>query len=358
MPPGTNGNRIGWPQPWLWAMERAIEAAAAHRPHPNPRVGAVVLSSSGRPVATGTHRAAGSPHAEIVALAGAGSDAVGGTLVVTLEPCAHHGRTAPCVDAIAAAGISRVVVGVVDPDPRVSGAGVAALAFAGIAVEVGVPGIDAEAVDPGYFHHRRTGRPRMTLKLAATLDGQTAAADGTSQWITGAAARADAHRLRADADAVMIGAGTLRLDDPSLDVRLPGYTGAQPRPVVIAGDRALPAAASVYRRHPLVYRLGRSGAEPVGLEVLGAADLPAVVKDLGARMLVDVLVEGGPTLARSMLAAGAVDRLVLYLAGRLAGGLGRPLFDGVFATLGDARDLHIDQAIAIGGDLRIVARPC
>lgn len=358
MPPGTNGNRVGWPQPWLWGMERAIEAAAAHRPHPNPRVGAVVLGPSGRLVATGAHRAVGSPHAEIVALADAGTGAAGGTMVVTLEPCAHHGRTPPCVDAIAAAGISRVVVGAADPDPRVSGAGVAALAAAGIAVEVGVPGVDAEAVDPGYFHHRRTGRPRVTLKLAATLDGQTAAADGTSQWISGAAARADAHLLRADADAVMIGAGTLRGDDPSLDVRLPGYTGAQPRPVVIAGDRALPASAAVYRRHPLVYRLGRAGVEPAGLEVVGAADLPAVVKDLGGRMLVDVLVEGGPTLARSMLAAGVVDRLVLYLAGRLAGGRGRPMFDGVFATLGDARDLSIDQVTAIGGDLRIVARPC
>lgn len=354
---GTTGNRVGWPQPWLWALERAIEAASAHRPHPNPRVGAVVVSPAGRVVATAAHEARGKPHAETTALAMAGAQASGGTLVVTLEPCSHQGRTPPCVDAIVESGVARVVIGVADPDPRVSGSGVAALRAAGIEVEVGVPGVDAERLDPGYFHHRRTGRPRMTLKLAATLDGQTAAADGTSQWITGEEARLDAHRLRAASDAVLIGAGTLRHDDPSLDVRIPGHTGPQPRPVVIAGARPLPATARLYRREPLVYRLGGIAPMPAGLEVVDAADLPAVVKDLGARMVVDVLVEGGATLARSLLVAGLVDRIVLYLAGRLAGGVGRPLFDGSFATLTDVTEVTIDEVLPVGNDIRITGTP-
>ncbi len=352
MPFGAHGNRVGWPQPWLWAMERAAEAAARFRPHPNPRVGAVVLSPGGSVVAVAAHERPGLPHAEVLALGGAGGEARDGTLVVTLEPCAHHGRTPPCVDTVIAAGIARVVVGAPDPDPRVSGAGIAALRAAGVQVEVGVPGLDAEQVDPGYFHHRRTGRPLVTLKLAATLDGQTAAADGTSRWITGEEARADAHRLRAASDAVMVGAGTLRTDDPSLDVRLPGFTGNQPRPVVVAGDRPLPAARALYARDPLVYRLGRA-ASPGAVETVEIPDLDAVVKDLGARMVVDLLAEGGPTLARSLLHAGLVDRFVLYLAGRFAGGVGRPMFDGVFGTLGDIVGAQVDAVTRLGDDIRV-----
>jgi diaminohydroxyphosphoribosylaminopyrimidine deaminase/5-amino-6-(5-phosphoribosylamino)uracil reductase len=333
-------------------MERAAEAAARFRPHPNPRVGAVVLSPGGSVVAVAAHERPGLPHAEVLALAGAGSEARDGTLVVTLEPCAHHGRTPPCVDTVTAAGIARVVVGAPDPDPRVSGAGIAALRAAGIQVEVGVPGLDAEQVDPGYFHHRRTGRPLVTLKLAATLDGQTAAADGTSRWITGEEARADAHRLRAASDAVMVGAGTLRTDDPSLDVRVPGFIGNQPRPVVVAGDRPLPAARALYARDPLVYRLGRA-ASPGAVETVEIPDLDAVVKDLGARMVVDLLAEGGPTLARSLLHAGLVDRFVLYLAGRFAGGVGRPMFDGVFGTLGDIVGAQVDAVTRLGDDIRV-----
>jgi diaminohydroxyphosphoribosylaminopyrimidine deaminase/5-amino-6-(5-phosphoribosylamino)uracil reductase len=333
-------------------MERAAEAAARFRPHPNPRVGAVVLSPGGSVVAVAAHERPGLPHAEVLALAGAGSEARDGTLVVTLEPCAHHGRTPPCVDTVTAAGIARVVVGAPDPDPRVSGAGIAALRAAGIQVEVGVPGLDAEQVDPGYFHHRRTGRPLVTLKLAATLDGQTAAADGTSRWITGEEARADAHRLRAASDAVMVGAGTLRTDDPSLDVRVPGFIGNQPRPVVVAGDRPLPAARALYARDPLVYRLGRA-ASPGAVETVEVPDLDAVVKDLGARMVVDLLAEGGPTLARSLLHAGLVDRFVLYLAGRFAGGVGRPMFDGVFGTLGDIVGAQVDSVTRLGDDIRV-----
>ena len=352
MPLGAHGNRVGWPQPWLWAMGRAIEAAGEFRPHPNPRVGAVVLSSDGRLLSVAAHQRAGSAHAEVLALTAAGADARGGALVVTLEPCSHHGRTPPCVDAVVAAGIARVAVGAPDPDPRVSGAGIAALRAAGVDVEVGVPGLDTERVDKGYFHHRRTGRPLVTLKLAATLDGQTAAADGTSQWITGEEARSDAHRLRADTDVVMVGAGTLRADDPSLDVRLPRFTGSQPRPVVVAGDGALPTTRKLYDRDPLVYRLGRAEA-PEGVEAVGVPDLDAVMKDLGARMVVDVLVEGGPTLARSLLGAGLVDRFVLYLAGRFAGGDGRPMFAGVFGTLGDAVAASVDDVTTLGDDVRL-----
>src|SRR5690606_1152000 len=225
------------------------DLAARSNPHPNPRVGAVILDAAGRVIAEGWHGAPGEAHAERAALADLGGPAPeGATMVVTLEPCDHHGRTPPCTRAILEAGIGRVVVGIVDPDPRVGGGGIQHLQEAGVEVEVGLLGSEVAAAAPGYFHHRRHGRPRITLKTAVTLDGQTAAADGTSQWITGPEARRDAHLLRSRADAVMIGAGTLRADNPSLTVRLEGYDGPQPRPVVVAGSEPLPPGAQVWQR--------------------------------------------------------------------------------------------------------------
>lgn len=342
-------------------LERAFTLARRHHPHPNPRVGAVVVSSTGNVVGEGAHVRAGEPHAEVLAVAAAGEAARGGTLYVTLEPCAHHGRTPPCTEAIIAAGIARVVVATEDPDGRVAGRGLGSLEDAGIAVEPNVAPAAGEALDPGYFRHRRTGRPLVTLKLAATLDGQAAAADGTSQWLTGPDARADAHRLRAQSDAVMIGAGTLRSDDPRLDVRLPGYERPQPRPVIVAGTAPLPGAAQVWMRSPLVYRAAIHGDEPETAEVVTArdtngVDLEAVVKDLGARGVLDLLVEGGPTLAANLVAAGLVDRLVVYLGARLAGGLGKPMIAGAFSTLVAAHPIEIVDVAMLGGDVRVSAR--
>jgi len=340
------------------AMRQAITLARGTRPHPNPRVGAVVLSAGGQVLAQAAHLAPGEPHAEAVALAAAGDRARGGTLVVTLEPCAHHGRTGPCTSAVIAAGVSRVVIGAEDPDDVVSGRGIAELERAGIDVAVGTLAPEVIALDPGYHHHRRTGRPRVTLKTAMTLDGQTAADDGTSRWITGPEARRDGHRLRAEADAVLIGAGTLRADDPRLDVRLEGFTGPQPRPIVVAGAGALPPSAALYARNPLVYAptpVGLDGIEQVTVAGTGGVDLSGMMKDLGARGVVDLLVEGGATLAGSLLAAGLIDRIVAYLAATMAGGAGRGVFAGRFATLVDATDVVITEVTRLGSDLKIVA---
>lgn len=343
-------------------MRQALDLARDTNPHPNPRVGAIVLSSAGVIVGEASHRRPGEPHAEAAALADAADRARGGTLFVTLEPCNHRGRTGRCTEAILEAGIVRVIVGAGDPDGRVSGAGIRRLREAGLSVDEGVLAEEVEALDPGYFHHRRTGRPLVTLKLAATLDGQTAAADGSSQWITSSQARADAHELRAANDAVMVGAGTLRADDPRLDVRVHGYNGPQPRAIVVGGLRPLPVDASVYGRHPIIYSPIALDRVPEGveLEVLwhqSGVDLDAMMKDLGGRGIVALLVEGGPTLARSLLDLELVDHLVLYLGGILGGGVGRPLFEGVFETLTDARPLVITSATIVGGDVRIDAVP-
>src|SRR4051812_36949443 len=231
------------------AMERALELAASVRAStsPNPWVGAVIEPGGFE----GATQPPGGPHAEIVALGQAGEAARGTTLTVTLEPCAHHGRTSPCVDAIIEAGVSRVVVGIEDPDANVSGKGIARLREAGIDVEVGVCADEIRAQLAPYLKHRSTGRPWLVLKLAASVDGRTAAPDGSSQWITGEEARADAHRLRADSDAVIVGAGTVRADDPSLTVR--HVEGRDPVRVVLG--KAPPDA----RVHPAIELSGEPG---------------------------------------------------------------------------------------------------
>lgn len=341
-------------------MRQAVSLAAATNPHPNPRVGAIVLSPDGRVLSERAHSGPGAAHAEAEALEAAGAGARGGTLIVTLEPCTHHGHTPPCADAVVAARIAMVVVGATDPDERVSGAGIRRLSEAGIEVIAGVAAADVHAADPGYFHHRRTGRPQVTLKMAMTLDGQVAAADGTSQWITGRQARTDAHRLRANVDAVMIGAGTLRSDDPRLDVRLDGYAGSQPLPIVVAGSRPLPVEARLYARNPLVYSPTDQLAVPDGVEVvsIGAADavdLELALKDLGARGIVDLLVEGGPTLAAALLHRGLADSIIVYVGSTLAGGAGAAPFAGVFSTIEAALPAQITNVQQLGADVRIDA---
>lgn len=336
-------------------MRQAIAAAAATRPHPNPRVGAVVVDCDGRVAASAVHRGAGLPHAEAEALAAAGSRARGGTLVVTLEPCSHHGRTPPCTEAVLVAGVARVVVANVDPDPRVSGRGLERLRRAGVEVTVGVEARAAAAMDPGYFVHRRLGRPRVTVKVAMTLDGQVAAADGTSQWITSPAAREDAHRLRAGVDAVMVGAGTLLADDPRLTVRLDGFDGPSPLPVVVAGSRPLPTRRRLWDTPALVLAPAPIDVPAEVLVVPGpdGVDLPKALAVLGERGILELLVEGGPSLTGALAAEDLIDRGVFYYGARLAAGSGRAPFGGHFATLAHARAVGELRATRVGPDLRV-----
>lgn len=321
-------------------MSRALEAASTVRTtvSPNPWVGAALRTVDGQ-VFVGATEPPGGRHAEIVALDAAragGAITAGATMAVTLEPCAHHGRTGPCADALIAAGIASLHAAIEDPDRRVAGAGLGRLRDAGIDVTVGV-GSDAAREQLGpYLHHRRTGRPWVVLKLAASLDGRTAAPDGSSRWITGPEARADAHRLRAESDAVLVGAGTVRADDPELTVR--DVDGADPVRVVLG--RA-PADAKV---HP-VREMG--------------GELGDVLDELGAAGVVQLLVEGGPTVAGAFHRQGLVDRYVLYLAPVLFGGDdARPLMSGPGApTIAEVWRGEILAVEHLGSDLRIEARP-
>ena len=305
----------------------------------------------------GSHEAPGKPHAEVVALREAGERARGAILFVTLEPCVHHGRTPPCVEAIISAGVARVVVAAADPDPRASGAGISALRDAGIEVIDGVMVAEAEAVDPAYFRHRRTGLPRVTLKYAMTLDGSIAAADGSSRWISSEMAREDSHRLRAEADAVVVGAGTIRADDPQLTVRLPAYAGPQPRAVVIAGSEELPGDAVIWEREPLV--LSVSGLEiPSGDLVLvdGADRLPdpeAAARAIADHGYLDLLLEGGAGLAGAWWRAGVISGGAVYLAAKMGGGRGISPLDGAFPNIGAATEIEITGVRSLDGDCRV-----
>jgi diaminohydroxyphosphoribosylaminopyrimidine deaminase/5-amino-6-(5-phosphoribosylamino)uracil reductase len=328
-------------------MRRAMALAAEVRSStaPNPWVGVVVVPSGAaeaggdrrRQTYEGATAPPGGPHAEVTALAAAGAAARGATLYATLEPCAHHGRTPPCTDDIVEAGVARVVIGLEDPDPRVSGRGIAALRVAGIDVTVGVAADEvAEQLAP-YLKHRSTGQPWVVLKLAASLDARTAAPDGTSRWITGEAARHDAHLLRACSDAVLVGAGTVRADDPELTVRvedIPPGERTQPLRVVLG---QAPKDAKV---HP-------------ALELSG--DLPEVLTELGRRGVLQLLVEGGATVAHDFHAAGLVDRYVLYLAPVFFGGDdARPLFAGPGAgTIADVWRGRLVSVERLGEDLRV-----
>jgi diaminohydroxyphosphoribosylaminopyrimidine deaminase / 5-amino-6-(5-phosphoribosylamino)uracil reductase len=324
------------------AMARAVALAREARPRVTPRawVGAVLVTANGTAFEGVTEPVPG-PHAELAALAAAGEAARGATLYTTLEPCSHttgrsEGFTTTCADAVVAAGVSRVVVALEDPDPRVSGSGFDRLRAAGIDVEVGLLAEHAAADLAPYLKHRRTGRPYVVLKLAASLDGRTAAPDGTSRWITGDEARADAHRLRALSDAVVVGAGTVRADDPELTVR--HVEGRNPLRVVLG---KAPAAASV---HP-------------ALEL--DQDPDAVLDELGRRGILQAMVEGGATVAGAFHRAGLVDRYVVYLAPALFGGDdARGLFSGPgAATMDDVWRGRITSVERLGDDLRVELAP-
>ncbi len=342
-------------------LRRALDKAVSAHPHPNPKVAALVLDSEGRQVAEGVHRGPGHPHAEVLALDEAGERAGGGILISTLEPCIHHGRTPPCVDRIFDSGVASVVMGALDPDSRVAGRSRAILESGGVEVLGPLLTDEVEQADPGYFHHRRTGRPLFTLKAAATLDGWLAASDGTSQWISGTAARRDGHRLRASVDAVMVGAGTVRADDPRLTVRIAGVGAPQPQAVVVAGRTRLPAVRNLWERNPLILTSVPLAGFPREQQIVaprgdGLVDLNTAAAALGDRGVLEVLVEGGPLLAGALWREGLIDRGVFYLAARMAGGEGWPVMRGDFATLSDARGVTIEDVQRVGDDLRVAWR--
>ncbi|GGR20050.1 diaminohydroxyphosphoribosylaminopyrimidine deaminase/5-amino-6-(5-phosphoribosylamino)uracil reductase [Streptomyces netropsis] len=351
------------------AMRRAIALAARGlgSTSPNPVVGCVVLDARGRTLGEGWHRRAGGPHAEVEALrdaAESGHDVRGATAVVTLEPCNHTGRTGPCAQALIDAGIGRVVYAVADPNPTATG-GAATLAAAGVDTAGGLLADEAAAGNTAWLTAVLRRRPFVLWKYAATLDGRSAAADGTSRWITSAESRADVHRLRAEADAVVVGSGTLRADDPHLAVR--GVDGAsQPlrvvvdthatiRPTARVLDAAAPTLVAVAEdadtRHlagALTVRLPRAEA---GL------DIPALLAELYAREVRSVLLEGGATLAGAFLAAGVVDRVVGYLAPALLGAGPAVLGDAGIGTIARALRLDVTDVARLGPDLRITATP-
>ncbi|MGL4742970.1 MAG: bifunctional diaminohydroxyphosphoribosylaminopyrimidine deaminase/5-amino-6-(5-phosphoribosylamino)uracil reductase RibD [Dermatophilaceae bacterium] len=335
-------------------MQQALDAALlGPEADPNPRVGCTITDDAGRVVAVGHHRGAGTDHAEVDALAHAGDAARGGTAHVTLEPCAHTGRTGPCVDALLAAGVARVVYGVADPDPVAAG-GAARLAAAGVAVELepdaGRRGAAEELVASWAFA-RRQQRPWVVWKSAVTLDGRSAAADGSSRWVTGAEARADVHRLRARCGAVVVGTGTALADDPALTVRGPdgpdgpdGAPGGRQPLRVVVGARPLPSSARVLD----------DNAETVLLSTHDPAEVLAALHPRGVHR---ALLEGGPTLAAAFLLSGLIDEVVVYLAPALLGAGPAAVGELGISSITDAVRLHTVDVTTVGGDVRITARP-
>ncbi|MEH0972104.1 bifunctional diaminohydroxyphosphoribosylaminopyrimidine deaminase/5-amino-6-(5-phosphoribosylamino)uracil reductase RibD [Micromonospora sp. CPCC 205546] len=340
------------------AMRRAVELAARGlgTTSPNPVVGCVLLDADGQVVGEGFHAYAGGPHAEIVALAQAGERARGGTAVVTLEPCDHTGRTGPCSTALVRAGVARVVIAVPDPNPLATG-GAGTLRAAGIQVDTGVRACEAEAGNIAWLTSMRRGWPYVIWKFAATLDGRSAAADGTSMWITSEAARMDVHALRGTVDAVLVGVGTVLADDPRLTARnLRDGTLAirQPLRVVLDTDGRTPADARV---RDGAARTWIATAAEVGAGPDGRVDLPALLAALHGRGVCAVLLEGGPKLAGAFLAAGLVDKIVGYVAPRLLGAGPTAVVDAGVTTIAEAIDLEYVDVTQVGPDLRITALP-
>ncbi len=328
----------------MW-LDRAFALAERGRRtvSPNPLVGCVLVRDE-EVVGEGWHARAGGPHAEIAALEQAGDRAAGSTAYVTLEPCAHTGRTGPCTDALIAAGVARVVAALADPNPLAAG-GAKRLRSHGIAVELDADAGPARRQNEVFLHGLRHARPFVVWKAAASLDGRIAAADGTSQWLTGEEARVRVHALRAEVDAVLVGSGTVLADDPALTVRLPGYDGRQPLRVVLDRRGRVPGTAQV----------NDAAAETL---VLDTPDPAAALKELWARDVRSVLLEGGGTLAAAFLAAGLIDKVVLHLAPLLIGATGMPVLTGELAgTLTQAPRLHLDRVTRLGPDVELVLYP-
>jgi diaminohydroxyphosphoribosylaminopyrimidine deaminase / 5-amino-6-(5-phosphoribosylamino)uracil reductase len=349
-----------------------LAALAVGVSDPNPRVGCVIVAPHGVSIGTGHTQRAGDAHAELVALRAAGAAAQGATAYVTLEPCSHHGRTPPCCDALIDAGVAKVVVAIEDPNPQVAGRGIARLRAAGIEVEVvgGEWGRASRELNIGFFSRMLRGKPWVRMKVAASLDGRTALADGTSQWITGEAARADGHAWRKRAGAVLTGIGTVRDDDPRLDVRVVD-TVVQPLRVVVDSRLEISAAARVLQPpgRALVYttssdaaRIAALTSDHVEVALLPAdanckIDLAAMLADLARREVNELHVEAGEKLNASLLRAGLVDELLLYVAPRLLGD-GRGIAAlGALGSLAESLDFEFVDVERVGADLRLRLRP-
>lgn len=336
---------------------------------PNPLVGAVVVNN-GRVVGEGHHHQAGAPHAEIEALQAAGERAQGGTLYVTLEPCVHRGRTGPCVPAVLDARISRVVMALTDPNPRVTGLGIEALSRAGVTVAVGCLEAQARELNRPFFTYMREHRPLVTMKAGLTLDGKIATWDRTGRWITGSSARQEGHRLRSLSDAIVVGIGTVLTDDPLLTVRLPHPWPREPLRVVVDSQARTPPGARVITaatpertliavtEHAPVERLRMlqaTGASILSLATRdGRVDLTALLGQLAKREVVSLLLEGGGELNAAFLEAGLVDRVAVFVAPLLVGGVRAPsLVGGHGRTLKEAFHLRGLTVRQVGEDLMI-----
>jgi len=351
-------------------MMRAALALARRsqgRTRPNPAVGCVIVRD-GAILARGRTRDGGRPHAEADAIASAKGSLKGGTVYVTLEPCAHRGKTPPCADALIAAGVARVVSAMEDPDPRVKGQGHAKLRGAGIAVEVGEGAAEAAEINAGFFLKIREGRPLFHLKLAESIDGRIATATGESRWITGEAARADGHRLRATHDAVLVGEGTVAADDPDLTCRLPGLSGRSPIRIVLDSQARLALATRLVATAqsapvwlvctPAAPSSARDALRARGVEIIevaagsaGRVDVSAAARELGSLGLLQVLIEGGGEVAAAFLKAGLVDRLSVYRAGVVLGGDSRTAVASLgLSKLDFAPRFSLFSSRVVGGD--------
>lgn len=377
------------------AMARAIALAerGLETTQPNPRVGCV-LTHEGQIVGEGWHERAGEPHAEINALHAAGPWAEGATAYVTLEPCSHHGRTPPCVEALIAARVARVFFALEDPNPLVSGRGAEALRRAGVEVDSGLLAAEAAELNPGFLKRMRSGRPWVRVKLAMSIDGRTALANGASQWITGPEARLDVHQWRARSSAIMTGIGTVLADDPRLDVRLPapaeGRTRSQPLRVVLDTRLRTPPSARMLATggNVLIMTTASQGEGEAGFaargaqliargaeieEVTGSPSAPSdsgvgaagmrlsltdVLDRLARREVNELWVEAGPRLAGALLHQGLVDELIVYVAPKLLGPQARPLIEmGELRTLQEAPNFNVVESRQIGHDVRLRLRP-
>lgn len=349
-------------------MAAALQLAARglYTTSPNPRVGSVVVQA-GEVVGAGWHQMAGEPHAEIHALQQAGARARGATLYVTLEPCSHHGKTPPCADAIIESGVTRVVAAMQDPNPLVAGAGLARLEAAGIETEVGLYADQARALNVGFVSRMTRGRPWLRLKIAASLDGKTALANGISKWITGPAARRDVHRLRARSCAILTGSGTVLADDPELSVR-DTLTPRQPLRVVLDSQLRTPPSARISGPNTVFFStaagsqkqdaLRAAGAEVIGVGAADRPDLNEVLRLLAQRGINEVTVEAGARLNAALLDAQLADEIVCYAAATILGDGARGMFviEDLFRM--DQRiDLAVHSTRRVGTDWRIIARP-
>jgi len=355
-------------------MARALRLAerGAFTTKPNPMVGCVI-AKDGEIVGEGWHQRAGGPHAEVLALQGVGDSARGATAYVTLEPCSHVGRTGPCADALVAAGITRVVGAMRDPNPLVDGSGFERLRAAGIDVEIGLMEALARELNRGFLSRVERGRPWLRIKLAISIDGRSALASGDSKWISGPAARQDVQRWRARSGAILTGAGTVLIDDPLLTARLDDSAADYERdfvpPLRVVLDPGLATVARGRVREgdaPTLYIHAPDARMPRGIDAqhapapvnAGRFDLDAVLQLLAAREINEIQVEAGATLAGGFLAAGLVDELLLYVAPVILGERARPMFDGLpIDTMEERLRMQIIESRRIGDDVRLLMRP-